>query len=275
METMHSTVVADHFVQAAGISSPWRATRYNVDDVTKMIHIWITRHPLPQAEKKRGWFGMMSATPPVAPIPAAGPEMHWRHLNCMDYICMIHTMDELDARHHDLPWLGQSGLPFTNRMSRQIFMCLMEGMDMSALCALLNLSFTDLWKFKFALDNGQVRFDYVPVKKPHQASAAATPGLPGEGARMAPMLEVKPDSAVPDVTNPVWEQLITGELTIQIKTLSFQLLLTKLRQQVSLQQSDEVKLMKLRELHRYVERNERTLGHELKQIRTLAQAGVA
>ena len=55
---------------------------------------------------------------------------------------------------------------------------------------------------------------------------------------------------VPDVKDPVWERLITGELNIHIKTLSLQLILTKLRQQVSLQQNDEVKQLKLRELHR-------------------------
>ena len=65
---------------------------------------------------------------------------------------------------------------------------------------------------------------------------------------------------------------ITGDLNIQIKTLSFQLILTKLRQQFSMQQNDEVKIMKLRELHRYVERNERSLGHELKQLRAQSQS---
>jgi len=70
----------------------------------------------------------------------------------------------------------------------------------------------------------------------------------------------------------VWEQLISGDLNIQIKTLSFQLILTKLRQQFSMQQNDEVKIMKLRELHRYVERNERNLGHELKQAGDQSQS---
>jgi hypothetical protein len=261
METTPSTAIADYFVQAAGIPSPWRITQYQVNDVAKTVHLWITRHPLPQVEKKRNWFGMMSTTPSVSTPPAAGPDLHWRHLNCMDYTCTIHTVDQLDARHHHLPWFGEIGLPFTNRMSRQVFICLSEGMEMSALCAMLDIPFTDLWKFKFALDNGQVRFDYVPAKKAGQPTAAAT------AAQMVAAAELKPDGAVPDVANPVWEQLITGDLNIQIKTLSFQLILTKLRQQVSMQQNDEVKLMKLRELHRYVERNERSLSHELKQLR--------
>jgi hypothetical protein len=64
----------------------------------------------------------------------------------------------------------------------------------------------------------------------------------------------------------VWEQLISGDLNIQIKTLSFQLILTKLRQQFSMQQNDEVKIMKLRELHRYVERATRYLSRPCRRI---------
>lgn len=271
METTHSAVIADYFMQAAGIPSPWRATKYNVDDIAKMVHIWITRHPATRTEKKRGWFGGMTTMQSVSATYATGPELRWRHLNFMDYICVIHTVDELDARHHELPWLGQTGLPFTNRMSRQVFMCLMEGMEMSALCIMLNISFTDLWKFKFALDNGQVKFDYAPVKKTRQSNTdGVTPGATTQTAdatNLHTFSTTIPDGTVPDVSSPIWEHLITGDSNIQIKTLSFQLILTKLRQQVSMQENDEVKLMKLRELHRYVERNERSLGHELTQLR--------
>lgn len=271
METTYSSMLASHFAQAAGIPSPWRATKCNVDDVTRVVHIWITRHPL-QVQKRRNWLGVMSTTQSVPAAPASGPDWQWRHLNCMDYTCVIHTVDQLDARYHDLPWFGQSGLPFTNRMARHVFMCLMEGMEMSALCAMLNIPFTDLWKFKFALDNGHVKFDYVPAKKSRQAGTAAANILPESVAQSVVAAGSRSDVGVPDATNPVWDQLISGDLDIQIKTLSFQLILTKLRQQVSIQQSDEVKLMKLRELHRYVERNARSLDLELKQIRSQSQS---
>jgi|GEM_PF-1086030 len=264
MEASHPFVIPNYLVQVAGIPSPWRASHVRIDEVTKMLHLWITRHPLPNIEKKRSWFGMGTAQT-VSAAPATGPEMQWRHINCMDYICQIHTADELEERHHDLPWLGQPGLPFSNRLSLQVFACLMEGMEMSAICAMLNLPFTDLWKFKYALDNGQVKFEYTPANKTRHKSrlGASVPSasLPSASA-----------GNVPDVADPVWERLITGALNVRIKTLSFQLILAKLRQQVSLQQNDEVKLMKLRELHRYVERNERSLGHELHQLRELSES---
>jgi len=67
METTQSTAIADYFVRIAGIPSPWRATKYNIDDIAKMVHIWITRHPLPQVEKKRSWFGV-STTQTVSTV---------------------------------------------------------------------------------------------------------------------------------------------------------------------------------------------------------------
>lgn len=271
MEESNPLAIANYLMRAAGIPSPWRATQCRIDEVAKIVHLWITRHPLPNVGKKRGWFGL-GAAPAVTEASPAGPEMQWRHLNCMDYTCRIHTVDGLEERHHDLPWLGQPGLPFSNRLSRQIFACLMEGMEMSAICTLLNIPFTDLWKFKHALDNGHVRFDYTPAKKARNAAAApALPKTVESIAAAAPAATLSAINAMPDVADPVWEWLLTGELNIQIKTLSFQLILTKLRQQVSLQLNDEVKLMKLRELHRYVERNERSLGHELRQLKELSR----
>lgn len=257
MEASHPFAIASYLVQVAGIPSPWRATQFRIDEVGKAVHVWITRHKLPDVEKRRNWFTRDSGQP-IAEVPATGPEQQWRHLNCMEYTCQIHTVDELEERHYGLPWLGQPSLPFSNRLSRQVFACLMEGMEMSAICAMLNIPFADLWKFKFAIDNGQVKFEYTPAKKKRTVAVVASLPLPSVGN-------------VPDMADPVWERLIIGELNIQIKTLSFQLILTKLRQQASLQQSDEIKLMKLRELHRYVERNERSLGYELQQLTEYSQ----
>lgn len=262
MEAPYSQVIADTFLQAAGIPAPWRALRFQIDEIAKIVHIWITSAPPQEVQKKRSWFGL-ATTVVVTPQPMAGPDQHWRHTNCMEFACQIHTVDALNPRHHDLPWLGRPGLPFTNRLARQVFLCLNEGMDIGVICTLFNIPFSDLWKFKYALDNGQVAFETSSVTRHRHA----VPSAPEPTSTSVPAnIAIQRSTSVPDVADPVWEHLITGQRNIEIKTLSFQLILTKLRQQVSLQQNDEVKLMKLRELHRYVERNERSLAHELQQL---------
>ena len=278
MDTQNTTALADYLVQAANIAAPWRPLKYQIDSLTKTIHIWITRHPL-HVVKKRNWLGMVTQQYAVATVPPEGPDVQWRHLNFMDYQCMIHTTDVLDARHLELPWFGPNGMPFTNRFARQLFICMVEGMEIGALSNLFNIPYADIWKFKFALDNGQLKFDYIP--KGSRAMGITTAAVmaqnPAADSSAVQAAAGAPGSAtqVPEPTDPVWEQLITGEMNIQIKTLSFQLLLSKLRQQVSLQQTQEVKLMKMRELHRYVERNERTLAYELAQLRGHATASEA
>ncbi len=263
MKEVQAVSIADYLVQAAGIPHPWRTVQYRVDEVATIVHLWVTRLPRPNVEVKRGWFSFGTVPETIVEVPARGPELQWRHLNCMNFTCQIHTTDTLDERHLDLPWFGQPGLPFSNRLSRQIFICLAEGMEMHTICDLLNIPFNDLWKFKHALDNGQVKFEYTPTAKqsPHLAARTAHP----HGAAPTPA------GSVPELDDPVWEQLITGDLHIHIKTLSLQLILTKLRLQVSLQQNDEVKRLKLRELHKYVERNQRSLGYELQQLKEHSQ----
>ncbi len=264
MKEPHELAIAGYLAVAAGIPHPWRATQYRIDEVAAMVHVWITRQPPPNVTKKRNWFGLVMAQP-ITEIPITGPEMQWRHLNCMNFTCQIHTCDVLDERHFDLPWFGQPGLPFSNRLSRQVFACLKEGLEIPAICEIHNIPFADLWKFKHALDHGQVKFEYTASQKTDTATA-------GPDARLSPSASA---GNVPDVKDPIWERLITGELTIHIKTLSLQLILTKLRQQVSLQQNDEVKQLKLRELHRYVERNQRSLEYELNQFKKISPSEYA
>ena len=269
MQTSLSPDIAEYFGIAAGVHLPWRANQYSVDDSSRTLHVWVTCQAAPQVEHKRGWFGVKAAQTAPAPSQIRGLDQRWRHLDCMDYACFIHTHDQLEAGHCDLPWFGRTDMPFSNRLARKIFLFLMEGLDMQVICDVLKVSFTDLWKFKYALDNGLLHFEYTPVTRrkpkdvaPPTEAGNVTNGTPDSASQSAD----ETGSKVPDMSDPVWEQLITGELHIQIKTLSFQLLLSKLRQQVSLQQSADVKLMKLRELHRYVERHERILSHELSQL---------
>jgi len=71
---------------------------------------------------------------------------------------------------------------------------------------------------------------------------------------------------VPELTDPLWLALLSGETDIEIRSLSLRLLLGKLRAQAQAAIDDDIRVLKLVELHRYFERNQRALQHELAQL---------
>lgn len=86
---------------------------------------------------------------------------------------------------------------------------------------------------------------------------AGTPATaPAAGAR----------GALPAVTDPLWMELLQGQRALEVRALGLKLLLSKLRGQIDRIQDDELRMVKLVELHRYFERNQAMLGHELAQI---------
>lgn len=258
----------------AGVRLPWRVSQHAVDSTGRSVHLWVTQEPEPPAETRRPWFGLRRVV--MAPRPAMKEGQAWRHLDCMGYACYIHTQDRLFEDERQLDWLGADQMPFTHALSRKVLALLAEGVDLAVVCELLRLPFADAWKFRYALDSGQLPSDYTPVRRMGPRMAQ-----PGSAAVAAPVTTL-PDgeaivvgSSLPAWRDPVWVQLISGELPIEIRTLGFQLLLARLRQQLSQQPGEEVLQLKLRELHRYVQRHERVLGHELQQLQALRPGGAA
>lgn len=264
MQPQQLSSIEDFFGLAVGLRSPWRPLKCRVNDVSKAVHLWITRQDPGAVEQRRWWFG--AKTNAMTAKLISGENKQWRHVDCMNYTCYIHTLDQLEPSDHELDWFGPPNISFTRCLARKIFLLLMEGVEMQVICDVLRIPFADLWKFKYEIDNGLLHFEYTPSARRAVKSKGNAP--PSEVT--PPGVTDAPDSGiasqVPDISNPIWEQLLTGAMSIEVKTLSLQLLLTKLRQQVSHLQSADVKIMKLRELHRYVERHQRVLGHELKQL---------
>ncbi len=255
----------EEFGLAVGLRLPWRPSKFTLNETSKTVHLWITNQGIATCEQRRRWFSAKAARVPSK--ITSTEDKQWRHVDCMAYSCVIHTCDLLQPDDHELDWFGPPNSTFTKCLAKRIFQLLVEGVDMQVICEVLRIPFAELWKFKYDLDNGLLNFEYMPSArrraKFHVDFQPAT-------ARQTEALDAKTADAaiqVPDVSDPVWEHLLTGRLNIDIKTLSFQLLLTKLRQQVSQLQSADVKIMKLRELHRYVERHQRVLGHELAQLK--------
>jgi len=265
MQAQQVPPIEEYFGLAVGLRSPWRPSKCTVNEASKTVHLWVTNQRVTPTEQRRRWFG--PKTVQVASKMTNAEDKQWRHLDCMNYSCVIHTSDPLQPGDHELDWFGPPNITFTRCMARKVFQLLMEGVDMQVICDVLRIPFADLWKFKYDLDNGLLHFEYTPSAR--RKAKLHLDALPPVATRPAALdaRTGEANSQVPDVSDPVWEHLINGTLSIDIKTLSLQLLLTKLRQQVSHLQSADVKIMKLRELHRYVERHQRVLRHELAQLK--------
>lgn len=225
------------------IERPWEVRDYRLDVRRRRCDVWIGQ------EAERGWFGRPKAAP-------GGEVAVWQHLALGPLRFHLHVTLPPGFESRGVGWMGETGMPFTRVLAARVFALFGEGIPLQSVCTLLDLSLQDVWRYRYALDTGRTGVGELgaparPVEPPETAMAEPAPG----------------DSAVPDVTDPVWLRLLDGDLSLDIKVLSLKLMLTKLRSQLDLIHDEEVRLLKLKELHRYFVKNERVLTHELDQLR--------
>ncbi|MDQ7746063.1 hypothetical protein [Hydrogenophaga pseudoflava] len=224
------------------IERPWEVRDYRLDVRKRRCDVWIGQEP------ERGWFGR----PKAAPV---GEVAVWQHLALGPLRFHLHVTLPPGFESRGIGWMGEPGMPFTRALAARVFALFGEGVPLQSVCTLLDLSLQDVWRYRYALDTGRAG-----------GGDSESPARPAEPA--APLAEPAPAStAVPDVTDPVWLRLLDGDLSLDIKVLSLKLMLTKLRSQLDLIHDEEVRLLKLKELHRYFVKNERVLTHELDQLR--------
>lgn len=222
------------------IERPWEVRDYRLDVRKRRCDVWIAQEP------ERGWFGRAKAAP-------AGETAVWQHLAIGPVRFHLHVTLPLGFDPKGIGWMGETGMPFTRALAARVFALFGEGVSLQSVCALLDLSLQDVWRYRYALDTGR--------------AGGAEPEAPVRAAAVSAAEPARPDSAVPDVTDPVWLRLLDGDMSLDIKVLSLKLMLTKLRSQLELIHDEEVRLLKLKELHRYFVKNERVLAHELDQLR--------
>lgn len=229
------------------IEGPWEITDYQIELRRRRCDVWIG----PQVE--RGWFGR-----PRGKSPAPTTSHVWQHLALGEIRFHLHVALPEGQSTQGVDWMGTPGQPFTAALAQQVFTLFNEGLSLQSICSTLKLSLNDVWRYRFALDHGKAQV---------QGGGAR----PGARARSVPPPVVLTPSersdTIPDVADPVWLRLASGELQLDIRVLSLKLMLTRVRSQLDLISDDEVKLLKLRDLHRYFVKNERVLTHELAQLR--------
>ena len=217
------------------IEAPWQVTRVRDDLGRGQIDVWVGEQPA-----KGGW---LFAKRTVA--VADGSEASWRHINLGSSRCVVHA--DADSRSANLGWRGEVGQPFTHAMARLIVGLMRDGIRLQSICAMLDITVGDLWRFKHRLDSGKT------------------------GVTAAPALAVaEAATRIPDADAPIWIGLLDASINIEIRVLGLKLLLTKMREQMRLISDAEVRMLKCHELQRFFVRNEKMLAHEIGQIEKLA-----
>lgn len=241
------------------IVHPFAIVKSAASQNNRRIDIWIsdqTTLPAELAVAKTGWFGLKKEAVQTSNItPDVSKYQEWRHLDVAGWKMFVHTPSPTPASMVDAPWTGKAGQKFTNAMSRTIVMMMGEGATPALICSTLRLDLSDLWSYKSALEKGLVGIQAQGLNVVRAQAAAANFGLKSHIS-----------STVPGYDSPIWLKIANGTFHLDIKTLSLRLLLTKVKSQYLVALDDEVRSLHVRELHRYFEKNQRVLSHEIVQI---------
>jgi hypothetical protein len=233
------------------VAHPFTIVKSAASQTNRRVDVWISDVSVPKTDinaVKTSWFGRKKQPSQTSiTTPDISKYQEWRHLDMVGWKMFVHTPSPTPDSMVDAPWTGQPGQKFTNAMSRIIVMMMGDGATPSLICSTLRLDVSDLWSYKSALEKGLVGI---------QAQAAAK-----NFGQMSAIV-----TSVPGYESPIWLNIARGTFNLDIKTLSLRLLLTKVKSQYLVALDDEVRSLHVRELHRYFERNQRVLAHEIAQI---------
>ncbi|HMV16807.1 MAG TPA: hypothetical protein PKC56_02835 [Rhodocyclaceae bacterium] len=238
--------------QLLQVQEPWTVREARADEFNRCMDVWIG------VEAPRSWFGFGRGKP-----VESGPEVVWRHTGFGGWKIRVHVRPPLGGEMPRQAWAGEAGMPFTRALDRQVLALLHEGVSMAAVCAFLDLPMAELWRYRYALENGQLGSGGQEASAPAMAGVEPLRNVP---RTEAPVAGGVAGSRVPSADDPVWLDLLEGRRQLDVRVLSLQLLLSRTRAQVAVIADADVRRMKLRDVHRYFVKNERMLTYELGQL---------
>lgn len=235
------------------IDQPWAVQDYTFDPRRRTLEVTVGR------DVGRNWFSFGRAHDDEI------EEYSWRHVNLAGWHTSVRLRLPVGSDLPEKPWCGDQQHPFTRGLATRVFVLFNEGLTLRSICSVLELPLDAVWKYRCALDSGR-----SGAAKPAETAPAVVAQSNGKLAPVAAQHALHEDThrdSIPDPSEPVWLALIEGSIELDIRMLSLKLLLTKIRTQLEVIRDDEVRMMKLREVHRYFVKNERTLAYELDQLR--------
>lgn len=240
--------------QILGVAPPWQVTDVKLLPRTGTVSVQVER----EEAQHRFWMGRKAP---------AQRRLRWDHIGMAGHRCEVVLLLREGQSVPEVGWTGAADMPFTRSLSRLVLDLMLDGATMSQLCRMLELPFSDLWKYKFRLDQGSAR---APL--PREPEPALLPPSAGSGAPAAARAELANTAAntapegLPPADAPVWLQLLKGQLTLDVQALSLKLLLSKALREAKQHSDDDLHRQAAQSLHRYFERNVPILGHEIRQL---------
>ena len=148
--------------QLLSITGAWEITDYQLDARKQRCDVWVG----PQVE--RGWFGRPKKAP-----PARLQQHTWQHVALGPIRFFVHLSAPSGSELARLPWTGDNGMPFTHALAQQVFVMFNEGMSLPTICKMMGLTLNDVWRYRFAIDNGLVKSQSASVAAAATAATAA------------------------------------------------------------------------------------------------------
>ena len=230
-----------------GVTSPWIVHDIHVNKTYNRCEIRI-------GMAKTGWFGTRKAVQNFD-----GHHKVWRHLNLGNLRCNIRVDYPAGGVLPDAPWCGDNRAPFSHALGNQIVSLLSEGLSLGTIARILELDADLLWQFKHGVDTGK------------WGSSAKILGAAKKAENSEGIPEEPPVNTLPPVSAAVWRELLAGTKVLDMRNLGLRLLLTRLRQQYSMAQDEEVRQMKVQQLRQYFEKNAGSAVYEIEQLQEALQ----
>lgn len=229
-----------------GVVSPWIVHDIHINKTYNRCEVRI-------GMAKTGWFGTRRAVQNFD-----GHHKVWRHLNIGNLRCNIRVDYPAGGVLPDAPWCGDHRAPFSHALGNQIVGLLSEGLSLGTIARILELDADLLWQFKHGIDTGK------------WGSSARILGAK-TAEEIPPEAAAQPVNSLPPVSAAVWRDLLTGSKVLDMRNLGLRLLLTRLRQQYSMAQDEEVRQMKIQQLRQYFEKNAGSAVYEIEQLQESVQ----
>jgi hypothetical protein len=241
------------------VEDPWQVTCVDINEggLRMDIHVAFKR-------SSRSWFGRQykkkcSKCGAQLTVNKGSETKVWRHTNLGPLQTHVHVRIPrgLDCTWSQCPIMnlwGDPASPFTSALQRQVTHALEHCDSVQSVCRLLDVRMEDLKRYNQVLDKrgGRTR------------AAAQMAGAPAAGNFVPRPATTVAD--IPEVSHPKWQQLMSGDLPIDVKALGLQMLLARIRMMMLQDVTDAERHAKVGELRDYFVKYHRFVQYELGQL---------